>query len=487
MRGLDYEAGFLLPLVSDLIETRFYMGGYHYDSKLGKNINGITARIEARPTPSFVIDVQLKHDNVFHTDAYVGGYVTLPFSIGNIFKGKNPFEGWEESLALFKGPRKPKKRITDMVIRDIDVVSSEGSETIHVKEHDMVYVDNSAPAGGDGSYSHPYNAIQGGINAAFGDNWVYVREGNGNYDEDIVLVAGTTLWGSGYNGGFCGISTQGYPVIDAEGIQAVSMADNTTIMGFQIQNGTARGISVFDQTGWCISHNNIVNNADDGILVTIGAVVVSDMLIANNTFSNNPTNDINIVFMANHTVSNFTISENNISSNGQVGIRLQNLFPATNTTNLTISRNTVANHTSHGIHISNMVGAALTNTAISENTISGNGNDGVVIDSTGTVSGLVFYRNTITANTQDGIDLNNVAGTMTNVNLGNNAAGSAGYNSIYGNDTGDDPAYFDLANDTGVDDMKAENNWWGQATPDAAQFGGANTVDYNPSLSSNPN
>jgi hypothetical protein len=41
LRGFDYEGGLLIPGISNIFETRAYIGGYHYNSKIADDIDGI--------------------------------------------------------------------------------------------------------------------------------------------------------------------------------------------------------------------------------------------------------------------------------------------------------------------------------------------------------------------------------------------------------------------------------------------------------------
>ena len=87
----------------------------------------------------------------------------------------------------------------------------------------IVYVDNSNTSGvEDGSYEHPYSAIQKAIDSTSGDNTVvYVRKGSKPYSVEegyLIHLDGTrnlALWGSGYNEGFPGIPATGYPVLQS--------------------------------------------------------------------------------------------------------------------------------------------------------------------------------------------------------------------------------------------------------------------------------
>ena len=603
LSGLDYEAGVLIPFLSDIIETRAYMGGSHYFSDLGEDINGIKGRFEIRPTPLLTVDLEIKDDNVSSPHFFVGGYVTIPFSTAT----KNPFEGCKDIFNFGKGPRPTRERMTDLVIRDIDIISESASQSVEQKEHDLTYVDNSNASGTeDGSLEHPYTTLQDGNDHAIGDNWVYVKQGNADYVENVVLADNITLWGAGYDGGFAGIPATGYPVVDGNALDnTITLANNNTVMGLQIQNSSAggwtdAGIYGLNVNAANINHNNITDNAgnsicleftddathsdftftgntitendyygiyvydegagtvsdftfsgntitgnDDGgiFLYNCGAGTVSgftfsgntitgndyygiwmgngadgtisDFTFTDNTITGNTTDGISVgnwdvgtisdftftnntftgngysgIYVGNNcgTISDFTFTSNTITGNSYAGVYLPNTHTCT-TSGFTFTNNIITGNGEYGIEFYNNakdVCSSFSDFTFTGNTIAGNSYDGIYMYSVyngSTISDFTFTGNTITENTRSGIWFEKGGGTISSMNVGNGTTG--GSNSIY--DNGDGITYFDIKNDSGVDDLPAQYNWWGTATPQASQFGGDNSVDYTNPLSSDPN
>ncbi|MBP7088303.1 MAG: inverse autotransporter beta domain-containing protein [Candidatus Omnitrophica bacterium] len=466
LRGLDYEAGILVPFISDLIETRCFVGGYHYFSRYSDDINGLRIRAEITPVPAFTLNLEITDDNISSTKTYVGGYVTLPFSIGNLFNNKNPFEGWKEQLSFAQGPRPIRKRMTDMVIRDLDIRAPEVNLVQEsAKEHDVVFVDNSNTSGAeDGSLENPYNTIAEGISNATGDKWIYVKKGNSDYNEQVDISTGVTLWGSRYNGGFSGITTDTGPVVDGTslGSNIVTVNTNTTLMGFNLQNTTDNhGIAMSaGSSGITISHNNISDLSGD-----------SD----------------GINFVVNGGASDITISDNTITNCGANGILVQGYIG--DGTGIYILNNTISTITAgQGISITTALNLATTisDVTISGNNISGASDQGIIIATTNansTISDVTISRNTAT-NCNIGILVGATAGTVSDINLGNNATGSGGYNAIYNNTTSDIANGSTSLGATGIANLKAENNYWGGGEPNTTDS--ADTTDYNPYLTSNP-
>jgi hypothetical protein len=484
LRGIDYEAGILLPYISDYVETRAFIGGYNYSSKIGPDINGIKARLEIKPSPLLTFDLEVTDDNTSSVKTYVGGYVTLPFSLGNLFSGKNPFEGWQEVSSFGKGPRPLRKRMTDMVIRDIDVLlNAVKTDPVVTTEIDgLTYVDNSNTTGiEDGSYENPYADIQAGVDNATGDKWVYVREGSSAYEENVALNDDLTLWGSGYNGGFNGITATGYPVI-TEYDDIVVLADKNTVMGLRIlgvEEDTAnRGIvnSALTTTG-TIKYN-IINVAGSGVAFNNNLAEMHDFVISNNTFL--PYGDwgwsaVDLSYNAG-TITNFTIA-NNICDDliGAITLSWNNF--GSEISGVTISGNRINNNLTWGIEARRNYGT-ISGLVISGNTISGSRTqDGVALSTLddGSISEVTFYYNTIANNAENGINI--TGDNITNINLGSSSSG--GSNSIYDN------TEYDVNNLTGAT-ISAQYNWWGQASgPDPLKISG--DIDYAPWLTSDPN
>ncbi len=392
MKGIDYEAGVLIPYISNYVETRAFIGGYNYFSDLGPDINGIKARLEIMPLPLLTIDVKISDDNTSSTRTCVGGYVTLPFSIGNMFDNKNPFEGLHKFVSFGKGARPLVNRMTDMVIRDTDVLLNDITPSPVVTDEisGLTYVDNSNTSGiEDGSFEHPYKTIQQGVNNTIGDKWVYVRQGSAEYSEDISLNDDVVLWGSGYDGGFTGIAATAYPVIDGGSLPGdanlVTIRNNNTVMGLQLQNSPQSGIIFTDGTTsrGTINNNIIKDSGYNGIN------------LSNNTGS----------------ISGFTISNNSITGSNWRGIDLS--YNSGSMQNFNILNNVACDSQGGGgitDNVGGIIGVENTGT-MSGFTISGNTANGYMggtgisfYKNKGKMSGFVISDNTCNLNT-DGISL----------------------------------------------------------------------------------
>ena len=498
LRGFDYEGGVLIPLLSDYIETRAYVGGYDYFPKLSKDINGIKGRIEVKPVSALTVEVEIKHDDVFGTDTFVGGHVSLPFEIGNIFQKKNPFEDWKEAIRFGQGPRKLKERMTDMVKRDIDITTIESKEEPPTKLHDVIFVDNSndSDTNENGSKNHPYNTLEEAFNGAFYGQgvWIYVKRGDGTaigYTGNYVLADHVVLWGEGYR--YLGLGGSGYPVIDGGGAgNVITLANNNTVMGCEIQNGGNSGIEGNSVTDAFILNNILHDNDHLGIaFVSFGAGTFTATIKDNIAYSNGSggagdaygillipyEGTTLIVDVENNRCYDHTEGGNNIGM--YIGCR------ATSQIYVTLRNNNFHDNSDNGLQFEMWAGGAggLIDATLEGNTIIDNGTSGIALDHTdhGSNTILRMSNNVIANNGNYGIYLwLRYADSDTTLDMGGGAFGARGYNSVYGH------AINEIFNDTHTE-VKAENNWWGQDPPVAGQFGGAQTTDYTPWLTSNPN
>ena len=116
LQGFYGEVGFLVPGLDKYFEMRLFGGYYHYDNSFGGDFEGFQARAEARILPGVIIDAAYFNDQYFNGGNWaVGARVSVPFEIGNLFRGRNPFEGAGE--AFRPGKREFRDRMGEMVQR----------------------------------------------------------------------------------------------------------------------------------------------------------------------------------------------------------------------------------------------------------------------------------------------------------------------------------------------------------------------------------
>lgn len=119
LEGWNAEIGFLVPGLDQYLEVRLFAGAYGYG-----DFTGVKARVEARPLPGLIANVE------YWDDAYLmGGHwtgelaVSVPFDIFNLARGRNPFEGFTDSFRPRQ--REFRERLSDMVARSHRVMTNE--------------------------------------------------------------------------------------------------------------------------------------------------------------------------------------------------------------------------------------------------------------------------------------------------------------------------------------------------------------------------
>ncbi len=116
LEGFNAEVGFLIPGLENIAETRVFAGYYHYDNPFGSDFDGFKARLEARVLKGVTANVEYWDDEALMGGHWTAGIaVSVPFDLGNLFAGKNPFEGASESFQ--RVPRRFQERLSDDVVR----------------------------------------------------------------------------------------------------------------------------------------------------------------------------------------------------------------------------------------------------------------------------------------------------------------------------------------------------------------------------------
>jgi hypothetical protein len=234
------------------------------------------------------------------------------------------------------------------------------------------------------------------------------------------------------------------------------------------------------------STDNAVSFANNGFLSGTG--VIRNVFIDNNNMNSAGANGIDVSFNGNQgngVIENMTIINNSINSPGDTSLNFANNGDNGNGTlrGLTFTNNVMSGGGVGLSFISNgKTGIGRINdVAISRNTITDktfsaldlslNGSTG----GDGVISSFAVSHNSMTNNSEYGIFLSNAAGgSMSSLNF-------SGQNSLFGNGLGD------LSNGSGINNLSAQNNWWGQASgPIAGQVIGANTVNTSSPLASQP-
>jgi len=404
-RGFDAEVGVLVPLISDVVETRVFGGGFLFKGIDLKDSEGWKGRVEIRPNKLINLNFEVKDDTQRKTDTFIGAYLEIPFSLEALAKGRSPFEGFKDVLALGTGARSMKERMTEKVVRDRHVVvkgENAGKLTVANGGDNIIYVnqDNTQPGNGDGTLANPYHDISfvpadlrykpGAI--------IYVFSYDAHADTyftNFTLLDNITLWGQGFYNPVWKLGGGPMPIFDGgnnnqyalsgsyNGNGAViTLGNYDEVMGLQIQNGTT-GIYGSNIKGAYIHDNLVQGNSYNGIHIE-------------NYFSGDDASNLNL---------RFQFSNNSILNNGGDGIYLSNNvggFGTTSISNTTITNtfenNTISSNDGNGITLTNNIIAAgsgnlsISNVSIS-NSFTGNMIGGSTEDDSPSLAEDTFYGN----------------------------------------------------------------------------------------------
>lgn len=248
---------------------------------------------------------------------------------------------------------------------------------------------------------------------------------------------------------------------------AYTLISGNTITG---NNSGQRGGGISCQDS---SSTVIINNTISGNTVILMVMMIStDNVVSSDT----PSGGGGIYCSGSAAITGNTITQNNAGTYADGG-RGGGICCLGITT---VSGNTVQDNEAYnggGIYCSGST-VILGNTIEDNSTSGGNTNSGGGISCWGSTS---INGNIITGNEVSGMGGGGGIICDGGTDLGGGASGDPGLNSIYGNSgtlwgSPNDHVYvYDSLT------VKAENNWWGQDPPDAAQFAGP--IDYDPWLS----
>lgn len=451
LKGGDFEGGGALPGIGDL-GIRAYAGGYYYEGPLsGGGVYGVRGRLEALITQNLWGTVIVTHDRLFGTNVSAAGTIYIGSGQAPKFFGRIPM-----TTRLYQQmERQYRVAVQRDVENDMALALRAGGTggsggpigTPIVVDH----VDNTAPAGGNGTVEHPLNTLP--TTTPGNVDIIFVRRGDGTstgMNQGITLNNFQRLLGDGVTHQFTslqgtftlpGFTAGALPTItniNADGT-AVRIASNNEVSGFNITNPGGFGISnsgfANDLSTQPISNFNINNVVVTGAGNTPGANPSGDGLhlenatgtglIASSQFNNNTANG---VFINNANppstaalalnVGGTTANNVTANGNGQAGIFLGSSGAEIDPT---FNNVTASNNKADGIQISLTAGATMTgvfkNVTASNNdnpfvsAVIGSGFDYQSIASTGSIT---MTQSTFNSNGLSGLLINlSAASTFT--------------------------------------------------------------------------
>ena len=269
LTGLDYEIGMRIPYLSNYVETWAYAGGYHYQGRESGHLDGFCGRIEVIPADFLALDFEYRNDNRQGDEFYGEGKVEVPFSIGNLVRGENPFEGLG---GRFGGSRNLHERMVEPVRRDIDikieaVESTNNGEGAGGLVEEVIFVSEGGETDplADGTFEHPYASIVDALSdprigvTAFTIHVINDNRGDGVAGGGWVIFPNILVWGSG-------VPHPLYPDISkmTPGYPSISSMMGASMPFVEVCGLDLIGVAIVDGTGVTI-RDNIITGISWGI------------------------------------------------------------------------------------------------------------------------------------------------------------------------------------------------------------------------------
>jgi hypothetical protein len=352
--GFDAEIGVRIPYISDLVETWFYAGGYHFgESRYVADIDGFVARVELLPADFMRLNYEFRKDRTTRRGDHYGEVcLEFPFSVENLIAGKNPFAGFGSAL---EGSRTLTERLVEPVRRDVDIVVAQdvtgtGGTTAQVEEVVFVAEDppDADPLDQDGSFEHPYGSLDDAQSTATTGGVRTIHIMNNSDTETVprmstvVTLDDLLLWGSGAphpTYGWIQNQYAGFPTVICDGggrpafAFRISSADNVELTGVEVR-GINGGRALYDTDP--PSRISLHHNRFD---VVAGVYIVQakgNMSIAYNDFSGDAPYPL---YFSADSMNDILIDNNVIDCNAEIGI----YFNGSDGTiaDVTISNNTI--------------------------------------------------------------------------------------------------------------------------------------------------
>lgn len=278
LSGADFEFGF--PVFQATPWLRAYAGMYGYQSSSKEPI-GVRGRMEAWVSDDLSVAVNVTDDRQFGTN--VNAVVDFRFAG---FRPTRYFPQWSTRERMLMPVQRNWRVATDTYVQDINIAAVNPADGL---PYFVSHINNTAAAGGDGSFEHPFNTLPASVPGA-----------------DLILVA-------------AGTTTEGAPLTGS-----IALEDNQRMLG----EGKAHMANMFATYGGCDVNGVFVlpgatNSGNYPFLSSAGNIIT----LANN----NEVAGFNLLNAGGDAITNTAAGSNNfllqcleISGNGGVGINLQN-------------------------------------------------------------------------------------------------------------------------------------------------------------------
>jgi hypothetical protein len=433
LRGGDFEAGGALPYIGD-IGLRTYAGGYYLQGPdSGGGIYGVRARAEALVTQDIWGTIAVSHDRAFGTS--VTAAATFYLFTGNQpkFFGRIPMQTrlYQQQERQYRvAVQQSIENDTILALRAGGTGGSGGAVGTPIF---VLHVDNTAPAGGNGTVEHPLNHLP--TTTASNVDIVLVERGDGtsnNMNQGITLNNFERLLGAGVQHQFTdtlgtftlpGFSAGSLPTITNTGGTAVTLASHNEVSGFNITSPALHGITGSNIVDFNINNVNVAGAGGAGVRLTNATGTGS---ISSSTFNGNSAEGIRVDNSAggllslavtnvqanrdltgvelNATASAITATLNNVTADNEQDSGFELNASAGAATNVNIAGSAFGNNALNGLSFTTTTNATL-NATIDNGTITGNTQNGVLFTNTDAQVATTLLGNVISSNGGFGIDV----------------------------------------------------------------------------------
>jgi len=355
MTGADGEIGWHF-MQKGWIDLYVGAGPYYFKGHLGKAAIGGKARIEARISPYFSLEIGDSYDQVFHNRFHAEAAISIPF--GPKARTSGDF-CCDDYISLQKWLHEPPHR-NEPVVLDTQTETSVAIDPGNGLPFFLLFVNNTSSS--NGTIESPYPTLLLAESNSSPGNVIYVFPGDGTttgMDNGFILKDNQRLLGSGVSHLFQ--TTLGSVTIPpmtslsptvTSGGGIIFLANNNEVSGFTLQGGLSaifanftgvttsaninrnsmidNGINAINitvttsQSSIFIDNNYIANTLFEGILIPYTMGSSGSILIANNTIENTASEAIRMVHDTGSVV-NIAIDSNTTLNNG-VTANTNNIF-----------------------------------------------------------------------------------------------------------------------------------------------------------------
>ncbi|MCU7915329.1 MAG: inverse autotransporter beta domain-containing protein [Candidatus Thiodiazotropha sp. (ex Gloverina cf. vestifex)] len=193
--GLELSASYTLPYLNN---AKAHINGYTFWSRYGTPIIGKSVRLEKQIKENVEVFASLRHDSAEGWDNSVG--IKLHYNLDGVKKKPSVNSIFKKmAVPIQIQDRVPSYRIYKH--NDNDKPDMKKPLKFFGKIHEkMIFVDNQAQPGGDGTREHPYNNLKDAEKNSDKNELIYVLYGDGTsnaYGSSFSMKEGQSLVGSG--------------------------------------------------------------------------------------------------------------------------------------------------------------------------------------------------------------------------------------------------------------------------------------------------